>query len=621
MQPKFARLALAIAALVACAAAHPLAAQQPPPLGPPFEPRPLVPQLEPRPSEGPTPDSQWQVQRSGDAARPTAALFGSLQGSDAAIEVIVGQARLLTTKQPVATQRGTAVVAVGDPSVVDFEVLPNPRMLRLVGKRPGVTDLSVITAEGQAYTFEVRVIYDVGLLTAQLRRAFPGTEIKVTQLSGALLLEGQARTMLQAAAIETALEAYVQSLAPSQAGVSPAASVPAVRPAGYGGAPAAAPNAPPPMSNQPAGTPPPTGPVPTGPSPLAPTPAEQYLAEVEAGPRAAAGIVPPLQIINLMQVPGVKQVLLQVKIGELNRTALREIGADWLFQWGEHGNTIGTRMIGASTNVVTQDSASLLRLLNLGTHTTSFGVFPSGSVAILLRALRDNSVLNVLAEPNLIALSGQQASFLAGGQFPVPVPQSGGGITNNITIQFKNFGVQLSFVPYVLDDQTIRLQVAPEVSSIDFSLGTTFVQGGTPVPGLNTRRVETTVELKQGSTLALAGLLQVDLDARTQRIPGLGDLPYLGPLFSNTTHKRAEKELLVLVTPYLIQPMAPDQVPPVPGDEVQDPNDKEFYFLNRIEGKTGTGFRATTAWDNVWSRAERIELEQKYLQGAAGYSP
>jgi pilus assembly protein CpaC len=230
-------------------------------------------------------------------------------------------------------------------------------------------------------------------------------------------------------------------------------------------------------------------------------------------------------------------------------------------------------------------------------------------------------VLNVLAEPNLIALSGQQASFLAGGQFPVPVPQSGGGLTNNVTIQFKNFGVQLSFVPFVLDDETIRLQVAPEVSSIDFSLGTTLVQGGREVPGLSTRRVETTVELKQGSTLALAGLLQVDLDARTQRIPGIGDLPYIGPLFSNTSHKRVEKELLVLVTPYLIQPMSPDQVPPVPGSEIKDPNDKEFYFLNRIEGRTGRDFRSTTSWDNAWHLVERMKLEQCYMQGPVGYSP
>jgi pilus assembly protein CpaC len=551
--------------------------------------------------ESKAPDGQWQAQRTVESGQPIASFLQSVQGTDAVMEVTLGQARLLTTKQPIATERGSAVVAVGDPTVVDFEVLPNPRMIRLIGKRPGVTDLSIITADGQAYGFEVRVVYDVGLLNAQLRRTFPDTDIRVSQISGSLVLEGQARNLAQAAAIEAALKGHIALLAGGNTPAGPMAA-PVARPGPYGPAP---------PGGQPMD--------PMRPPPVPEGRGDQYFAEVEPGQRVAvSSVAVPPQIINLMQVPGLHQVMLQVKIGELNRTALREIGADWLFRWA-NGNTIGTRITG-STPIINQDGDSFLRLLNLGDNTTAFGVFPSGSVNIMLRALRDNSVLNVLAEPNLIALSGQQASFLAGGQFPVPVPQSGGGLTNNVTIQFKNFGVQLTFVPFVLDDETIRLQVAPEVSSIDFSLGTTLVQGGDPVPGLSTRRVETTVELKQGSTLALAGLLQVDLDARTQRIPGIGDLPYIGPLFSNTTHRRVEKELLVLVTPYLVQPMSPDQVPPLPGSEIKDPNDKEFYFLNRIEGRTGRDFRATTSWDNAWHLVEHMKLEQCYMQGPVGYS-
>src|SRR5262249_33286568 len=150
-----------------------------------------------------------------------------------------------------------------------------------------------------------------------------------------------------------------------------------------------------------------------------------------------------------------------------------------------------------------------------GSATTAYGIFPSSNFAVLLRALRRNSVLSILAEPNLVAMSGHRASFLAGGQFPVPVPQSTGGISNSITIDFKNFGVQLDFVPTVLDDETIRLSVYPEVSTIDFSLGTIIVPGGTPIPGLNTRRTSTTVEMRQGQTLAISGLLEVDLDAQT----------------------------------------------------------------------------------------------------------
>ncbi|MBI3467064.1 MAG: hypothetical protein HY000_28960 [Planctomycetes bacterium] len=228
--------------------------------------------------------------------------------------------------------------------------------------------------------------------------------------------------------------------------------------------------------------------------------------------------------------------------------------------------------------------------------------------------------MKVLAEPNLVAMNGQSASFLAGGEFPVPVPQSGaGGGAATITIQYKKFGVELEFVPFIMDDETIRLTVDPAVSSIDFDLG--IVLEGFRVPGLNKRNAHTVVELRQGQTLAIAGLLQVELAGRTARIPGLGDLPYIGPLFSNTTNERVEKELVVLVTPYLIEPMNSNQVPSLPGDEVNEPNDLEFYLLGRIEGRTGRDFRSTTQGDDPLGLVRRMKLESRYVCGPHGYSP
>jgi pilus assembly protein CpaC len=229
--------------------------------------------------------------------------------------------------------------------------------------------------------------------------------------------------------------------------------------------------------------------------------------------------------------------------------------------------------------------------------------------------------LKILAEPNLVALNGQLASFLAGGEFPVPVPQvSAAGVAPTITVRFREFGVRLGFVPYVLDGNVIRLTVAPEVSNIDFSIAVTLVAGGSPVPGLNTRKAQTTVELREGQTLAIAGLLQLTLNGNTNRIPGLGDLPILGPFFSNTTSQRIEKELVVLVTPYLVEPMQKEQVPPGPGDEVKGPNDLEVFFLNRIEGRTGKDFRGTTNWDDPFNLRQHLNLEKKYVQGPIGYS-
>ena len=172
----------------------------------------------------------------------------------------------------------------------------------------------------------------------------------------------------------------------------------------------------------------------------------------------------------------------------------------------------------------------------------------------------------------------------------------------------------------VLDGETIRLTVDPEVSSVDFSLATTLVPGGSPVPGLNVRKSHTTVELKQGDTLAIAGLMQLELDGSTQKIPGFGDLPYIGGFFSNTTSNRIEKELIVLVTPYIIEPMTPGQVPASPGDEVVQPNDLEFFLLNRIEGRTGIDGDRRPRYDDPLHLIRHSLVERRYLVGPSGFS-
>jgi pilus assembly protein CpaC len=334
----------------------------------------------------------------------------------------------------------------------------------------------------------------------------------------------------------------------------------------------------------------------------------------EDRPRTKGTFILP-QIVNLMRVPGVQQVMLKVQIAELNRTALRNIGADIFVNVGD--SNLGS-VIGGGSFDLDLTPGGINEFLS-GTGTTAFGVFDNGDVFIFLHALRANGVANILAEPNLVAMNGQEASFLAGGEFPYPVLQS--GASDAVTIEFKQFGVQLNFVPTILDDESIRLRVAPEVSNLDFAIPvSTGIRSGFVTPALSTRRVNTTVELKQGQTLALAGLLQVTLDANTRRLPGLGDVPYLGPFFSNTTHSRVEKELLVMVTPYLVSPMDACQAPPLPGSEITDPNDCEFYFLNRLEGRTGDEFRSTTSWDDPCEWRYKMNLEHRHFCGPVGYS-
>ncbi len=558
---------------------------------------PAVPQKAPRPAEGTEPGQTWKTKRTPAENEPVASFIDTLQGNDAVLQVIMGQGRLLTTKADIVNKDGTAVIAVGDPTVLDFQVLPNPRMIRIMGRRAGVTDLSITTADSQTYSFEVHVVYDLELMRAQLRQIFPDAYLRLAQIREHLVVEGEARSPTQVAQVLQTLEAFLESAQPAggrnsqTTGAGQTSGTP-VRSAGGNS------------------------------TPLSEFPGTQNWASAERGAAAGRGtVLSKPRIINLIRVPGVQQVSLQVRVAELNRTGLREIGADILGVNPSTGNIFGTSIGGAAINA--------LGLLGLGglvgtatgqsnpATTTAFGIVPSADFEILLRALRRNSLLTILAEPNLMAMSGHTASFLAGGEFPVPVPQTTTGGTNSVTIDWKKFGVQLDFVPYVLNDQKIRLSVTSEVSSIDESLGTTLVVGGDPVPGVHTRRTTTTVELREGQTLAIAGLLQVEIDGRTSRIPGLGDLPYIGPMFSNTNHRRVEKELLVLVSPRLVSPMDCDQVPPVPGAEVQDPNDLEFYLLNRIEGRTGYNVRSTLLPDGV---ARCIQLEQKHVYGPVGFS-
>ena len=515
----------------------------------------------------------------------------SLRGNDATFDVLVGQGRILTLKQNIAVpDKPSPVIALGDPTVVSFEVI-GPRQIRLTGQRVGVTDLSVITADNEPYTFEIRVILDLNMLHARLRGTFPDARLKVTQFQENLVIEGQARDTAQVARVVQMAEAFLTSAQATQARKIQSED-----------------------RQQPvegAGRPRRSGPLPAdGEQP------EQQPAEVSSAGSAVNSTVtiPRGQVINLLRVPGSQQVMLKVQVAELNRTAFRQLGASFLFNDGR--SRIGTNPTGVLAAAASGGAATLFPNTN-----SIFAGVVNNKFIYVIDALRRNDVLKILAEPTLMAYHGHQGSFLAGGEFPVPVVQAGGiGGVAIPTVQFKEFGVRLGFLPYIQDGDVIRLAVASEVSSIDRNLGTVIVPGGTPVPGLNTRKSQTTVELRDGQTLAISGLMQVTLDGSTRRIPGLGDLPMLGPFFSNNTGERIEKELVILVTPHLVEPMNADQVGPRPGDEINEPNDLEFYLLGRIESRVGRDFRSTTNWDDPLDLNRKMKLEQRYCEGETGFS-
>jgi pilus assembly protein CpaC len=293
-----------------------------------------------------------------------------------------------------------------------------------------------------------------------------------------------------------------------------------------------------------------------------------------------------IDFIDMTRVPGVQQVQLQVRVAEVSRQAIRALGLNFIFAGSDFQ---GASFVGADgsgplnpTPVVAGGTASVSPAV------TVFGRFPNADLSFFLQALAENQYLRVLAEPSLTALSGEKASFLAGGQFPIPVIQSNstiGGGTAAITVEYKDFGVKLMFEPVVLGENRIRMRVAPEVSELS-DVGA-ITQQGFRIPSLIMRSFETTLELSSGQTFAMAGLLQRTSSGRTSRIPGLGDIPVLGALFRSTRYAEGETELVVLVTASVVEPvsaMASSYV--LPGETHAIPNDWEFYCLGHIEGKT-----------------------------------
>ena len=287
------------------------------------------------------------------------------------------------------------------------------------------------------------------------------------------------------------------------------------------------------------------------------------------------------RVINLLELPGgmeSQQVLLQVRIAEVNRRALSEMGASFFTGPGGAKDGIGritTQQFGAPDFTPLTGVQGDVKAISM-TFSDFLNLFifdRAHDVGALIRALQSRGLFQSLAEPNLIAYNGQEASFLAGGEFPIPVVQ---GAAGGVTITFKEYGVRLNFRPMIAGD-VIRLRVRPEVSSLDFAAGISLQ--GFRVPALITRRAETDVELRDGQSFAIAGLLDNTSQEDTSKVPLLGDIPIIGTLFKARANRAERTELMVLVTPRLVRPLNPDEVPPLPTNPER--------FLPSVEGTQG----------------------------------
>jgi pilus assembly protein CpaC len=291
------------------------------------------------------------------------------------------------------------------------------------------------------------------------------------------------------------------------------------------------------------------------------------------------------RVLNMLEVAGGQQVMLQVRFAEVSRRATNQLGVNFAMSDGifSFGSNVGQN----APSGFDVDGVGNMGALqsNSGTGVTLFGSGMAGQTAFryFVQALRQNNLLRVLAEPNLVAMSGQEASFLAGGEFPIPVPQTGVGGGSTITIEYREFGVRLNMVPLVLGNGRIRLKLNPEVSDLDFSSPLTIQ--GSRIPIVNKRTVSTTIELADGQSFAIAGLLDHAVAATKDVTPGLGDIPVLGALFRSVRYERRETELVVLVTPKLVEAMDPNQVPALPGESWRHPNELELYFNQDIGGE------------------------------------
>ena len=276
------------------------------------------------------------------------------------------------------------------------------------------------------------------------------------------------------------------------------------------------------------------------------------------------------KVINLIALGSSQQVMLEVRFAEVDRTAERELGLN-SFAQSTNGSFGAVTGVGSSLLPGASPGASLLKP---GALSDAFGiargVFGVGGVNIeaALNALETRGLAKTLAAPTLVALSGERASFLAGGEFPVPVAQNGSGANATISVEFKPFGVSLGFTPTVLGDRTISMIVEPEVSELDASASITL--GNIVIPGVRTRRASTTLQMRDGESFAIAGLLQKDFKTSVNQMPLLGSMPILGALFRSTSYQKDETELLIVVTPHLVAPIRPDQVV-LPTDRVPDP--------------------------------------------------
>jgi len=443
--------------------------------------------------------------------------------------------------------RGNIVrTAIADDSVIDV-VQFSPREISIIGIGLGSTTLTIWFDDNpNPLIYLVKTIrdpdideqlrIDYGKLERKLADLFPNSKVYLIPLSGKIVVKGQARDAREAARILQIVRNEVINQNGSLFGPQPAGAV-AVTAAGPAGlARTAFP----------------------GPNPYPGSQSGTYGANGRGAAAYGAFDLASSYVVNMLEIPGEFQVMLRVRIAELNRSQLQRMGIDfsYLFNNGRHAVSYA---LGGIPSTIT-------------------GIFENGEISVLIDWLASNGTAKILSEPVITVLSGHTASMLSGGEFAVPTIVGIGGAQGQQTT-FRGFGTSLFVTPTVTDKDLIRMTIVPEFSSVNQA---NSVNG---IPGVDARRVQTTIELREGQTIAIAGLIAHQMNTEVTRIPWLADLPYIGPrLFAAKRSTMEETELLILVTPQLVRPMDADEVPPSPGWYVTPPAERPLYHQGMTEG-------------------------------------
>jgi pilus assembly protein CpaC len=439
-------------------------------------------------------------------------------------------------------------VIVGDPDMVHVDVIAKDEIV-LVGRKMGQSKILLRDNMDNTTTLNVFVSPDVSLLKRRIHQLFPNQDIEIYSNANGVILGG---TVTGAEIIEQVLRVANQILtAPTGEGPKPIKVGDSVKKS-------------------------------AAKDELATVIAQKQVISAKVGGgggSAGTGTSSP-QIINLMKIGGPQQVMLEVKFAEVNRNSSRDLQA--AFSLGGLGSDFGGAVgvspfgLGGTGSAPSLPSIAGDLFVNLAGLADNANIFLNiNKFSLAMQFLESESMARLLAEPRLVTQSGQEASFLAGGEYPYQTVSD-----NDVAINFKEFGVALTFTPIIGSDGMVTLRVTPSVSEI-----TELVETSTgPQPVLSTRKLNTTVRLRDGQTLVLAGLLQDDLREIVSKVPMLGDIPVLGTLFRSSSYQQRKTDLLVAVTPHIVKPVREGSIS-FPGEFVKAPNRLEFYLEGRLEGR------------------------------------